>query len=270
MGNKLKGSSQEHISIPIYIWMAYRFDPTCAFRCLPQDLFTHLMSFHSYQEFLFEHQFNIKSTKYHPRAKFPYSITSGSATNEHLNEGWGRTGLISRYVGYLTLKFKQSGVNKTSFWSTIGLKTEPEEWKGPGHDFHLNTPGCFFFYRMDQGIVYNNKPHWRTDMAPTGVKLKQNGGGLVYPMINNSESHVTLVTFYFDAEGNATLVKCNKFEVPKENNPSFPLPPEFYLFVDIYYPGTTCSLYGDFKHDLYNKHKCKAKASFSTYYADQI
>jgi hypothetical protein len=122
-------------------------------------------------------------------------------------------------------------------------------------------------------------------MVPTGTMLKLNGGGLVYPMINNIESPVTLVTFYFDAQGKVTLVKCNKFDVPKENNPSYQLPPEFYLFVDIYYPGriiellpisdpyylgTTCTLYGDFKYDLYKKYKCYTKAEMSIYYKDQI
>jgi hypothetical protein len=122
-------------------------------------------------------------------------------------------------------------------------------------------------------------------MAPIGGKLKDNGGGLIYPMINNVESPYTIVTFYFDVRGHMTLVKCNKFEVPTEDNPSFKIPPNFYLFVDIYYPGvcafsddvfslifvgTTCSLYPEFKHNLYKKHKCTAKASMSTYYKDQI
>jgi hypothetical protein len=137
-----------------------------------------MMTFHAYPDFFFEETNNIKSSKKRTqKSRYPYSITSGSESAAHLVEGWGRTGLFSyvpliflsfpllrntfgvctvplltlrHYIGYLTLKFVQSGVNKNSFWSTIGLKVEPERWKGPGHDFHMNTPGCFFFYRMDQ------------------------------------------------------------------------------------------------------------------------
>jgi hypothetical protein len=61
---------------------------------------------------------------------------------------------LSDYTGYMTFKFNQIGANEKSFWSVIGLKTEPEDWDGPGHDYYRNAPNCFFFYRIDQVVFF--------------------------------------------------------------------------------------------------------------------
>jgi hypothetical protein len=70
-----------------------------------------------------------------------------------------------------------------------------------------------------------------------GHKLKDLGGSIAYPMVNNYATNYTILTFLFDAKGTMSLVKCNKIRVDRKKLLSYEIPREFYLYVDIYYRG---------------------------------
>jgi hypothetical protein len=90
--------------------------------------------------------------------------------------------------------------------------------------------------------VYNNKPGWKMPDKFSEYRLRELGGTIAYPMVNNQTSSTTVMTFQFDAtRGTIALVKCNKFKVDRTNLLSFEIPREFYLFVDIYCPGIIIS-----------------------------
>jgi len=244
-------------------FIGYRFDSGCTLKIFPPELINLIIDYFPSIEFdnFTNSEGILCQCKFAPSSKLfkQYNrVVSGPGVG-----GWASTKKLSNYNGPITFKFKQKGKDIRSFWSAIGLSSKTNVWEGPGFDFNHNFK-CEFYYRMDQGTIHCEalkkdkeipKGFFDEDILRDPITYDLIGERRDYPCIHNLNSSYTIITLMFKP-GEVRLIKCNKFDISEiavDKNIWYPIPKEFFLAVDIYYPDTYCTIYCDLGEKLYTR-----------------